>query len=1207
MRVGMSLRGLMGRPRVREYLLVITVLMVIGLIEGRNVLWMLFSNTGSGDFSYATLPFTGLEKFHYAPLALLDWLNVPSPVAISLLMMSYQLLGGFFAYVLAKQYYVPGRTGFKGQAILVPLIASIAYTMFPWNNFGDNFPTLILVRAFSPLVVLLLLVSLRKNSLRLAALGGLSLSVLTLADPRSALFLVPISIMLVTIPEIVSRSIEWRRALRVNGAFMVLAMLGLGVQAIYRLPGIIANDAGVRSSSGVVATLNSDSFIPNFIYASPINYLAGMSYEATYRDFFVYATQFGGLVFLVTILSAALLVFLILYSIFFIKEPKERARVTVIVFFVILSIALFSILPWQNLPFIISSLISSETVRDSPILSTLVIMFRKTRFANLVILLSLIPLISICLGHFFSSLTKIKWNFRAVAQPKALCALIVLSLISSSLLIWAVPQINRGNGLQFYGGVTFELTDESMDLSAVVSQINQDPTIDQILVIQPVNEGLPNMYTLKNIEGGTVQYLVHYVGDTIYSPMIQQGDYTFMWEILRGIGIRYVIVDGYAIDSYYSTNCNGRAFSPSYHDILTGLSDSPQFTEVAAQGKITAFRLIDSMSSDQSGLFVLGGLEDFRGAYPYLSSQTDATLLPITLDSYFPVESMEQLPNWPILVGPHKTIEDLQASLAILQSKGTTLQPASWVQKQWSPYNNWSPGYIQDRIGGLWSPLLKEVTNYEWSFSYLPDYGYAFTMGAEDTISYSQNFDSGEYVLLARAMHSPEGGEIDLNVGGRTYDIQTGWENQSSELLWTNLGTIDLSGETRFELTNVEGTNAVNLVMAIPVDEWNAVKDATATFLENRTVIYNLDPNRVEWDGNNGTSTSSFSVLMDGQFNVSSSGEGDQEVVLYQGSPVLLNGTEGTISLTEGQADVVYGDSLETIFEEHYEDTTWINGYEYTSPESIDLGFSGRLDSSEKASGNSSLNLTTSISQADYWRGVISDPITVTPGEQYLFSVQMKWVNMNQPLVYIDGIREDGRSYRLAELAIGTEVSQNWTQFDKIIKIPAGTTSIQVVLNAGGVDDIKEGSATAWFDDLTIQGKVDSSSTLILYEGNPVVDGGLLTTGQDVSSNGYTNTYDFSFSGSGWTMRSVPDSYYSTSLSPRLDGVSITTMPIYFTSTGILITAQGGNSTLSLENRSEVDLNNLGLLTFGIISGIVAIIVLSYFVRWPKKKGVEKP
>ncbi len=209
--------------------------------------------------------------------------------------------GGSLPTVLAKQYYTGKRPDRYRFDLLVPLLASIAYMMFPWNAFGDNFPTLVLVRAFSPLVILLLLLALRRNSLRFAVLSGLSLSVLTMADPRSALFLIPISLMIITIPEVLAKTANWGRAVKVNATFVVFALLGLGVEAIYRLPGISANESGIRSSSGVVATLNPDAFIPNFVYANPANYLAGMSYEGTYRDYFIYSTQFGDLLPLMTV------------------------------------------------------------------------------------------------------------------------------------------------------------------------------------------------------------------------------------------------------------------------------------------------------------------------------------------------------------------------------------------------------------------------------------------------------------------------------------------------------------------------------------------------------------------------------------------------------------------------------------------------------------------------------------------------------------------------------------------------------------------------------------------------------------------------------------------------------------------------------------------------------------------------------------------
>ncbi len=98
----MRIKYLESRPRAREYLLVIIVLIIIGLVEGRNILGLLVGNIGIGDFSYYSLPFNEIERFHYFPLVAIDWLRIPSPLAIGLLMVFYHVLGGFFAYCPRK-------------------------------------------------------------------------------------------------------------------------------------------------------------------------------------------------------------------------------------------------------------------------------------------------------------------------------------------------------------------------------------------------------------------------------------------------------------------------------------------------------------------------------------------------------------------------------------------------------------------------------------------------------------------------------------------------------------------------------------------------------------------------------------------------------------------------------------------------------------------------------------------------------------------------------------------------------------------------------------------------------------------------------------------------------------------------------------------------------------------------------------------------
>ncbi len=417
------------------------------------------------------------------------------------------------------------------------------------------------------------------------------------------------------------------------------------------------------------------------------------------------------------------------------------------------------------------------------------------------------------------------------------------------------------------------------------------------------------------------------------------------------------------------------------------------------------------------------------------------------------------------------------------------------------------------------------------------------------------------------------------------------------------MGPIDLDGKTTFELTNIQGTNAVNLILAIPVDKWERVQQDSGNFLENRTVLYNLDPNRFEWDGRDDTSRSSFSVLKEyGQYNVSILGDGDQTILLDQATPLSINKTGERVTLTKGEALVIFNDSLTTVFEEQFENLQWLFSPGVSSVGSPTLDFWGRLDVTEKTNGNYSLNLTTSTSQEGYWSNVVGGPIAVTKGEQCLISIQMKWNNTKQSHVAIDGIRENGQVYRLAELMHGKDGSENWTSFSNLVQIPQDTTNIRVVLNAGWVNDTREGRATTWFDNLTVQKMVDKNVTLILSDGPLVVDGGLSNTEESASSNGYANTYVLSFSGSGWTLREVPEVYYGTALNTQTAGVKLTTIPIYFTTTGLLVSSQGGNSTLVLEDRAKVDFNGLGLLAFGVIFGIAAIIIISLVFEREEKK-----
>lgn len=1207
---------LKGWPVSKSTTYSILIILALGLLEGSGPILGLLTETGSGDFSVWTLPFSWNAKFHYFPLVLLDWLQIPSPVAIAVLLVLFHVAGGIFAFFLAREYINDCPAQNERSAFFIPLFAGVLYMMFPWNAFGDNFPTLVLIRAMAPLVLLLLLSSLRREVYRFAVLAGLALGIMTTADPRSIIYVLPISLLIITLPELLAKAVTLRVAFKANLTFIALSILASFVEIYYRLPGVVAGEGGVSSSSPA-ASINSDAFIPNFTHASPIHFLAGISFEGTYQDFTGLLSSVSLLAAFAVALAISFTLVIILYCLLVLRG-EDRRRALPIVLSIGLTAMLFTVwVPGDSLPYLIKVLLGTDLFRNSSTLSTLLIMFRTMRFPNLLLLLALIPLVSMVLRDLLP-----RWAFvcraimdieplsrkvlskklREIRFQKAIAIGAVFVLMISGMAVWLIPQVARGQGMSFVGGITFETTEESIDLSNVIAQINQDPTVERILAIQPINDGLPNMYMYQDVEGGVSQYMVHYAVDTLYSPAIQDRDYNFLADLLKVMGVGYVVVNGYMITSFYGSEYGDRMVeTPSYATILSELNASDRFSRVAEEGAVTAYKVIDRGSGTE-GMYVLGGLEDFRKAYSYISNLTASNIMPMTLDSYFQLENLIELPDWPVLIGAHKTLDDLTASLAILTSTGMSLAPSEWVTDQWAPHENWSPGYIQDKIGGDLSPLFLDLTNYEWSFSYTPNTGYAFIEGAYDTISKELDLDTQDYMVLVRTLYSPEGGELCVRVDNATYYLNTNWRNESSEFLWTSLGSMTLDSESVISLESRGGINAVNSILVISRDEWARMQEASARFLEGRTIIVTVDPEKQMWDTYLGTTSTELDIIVGGNYSLLSDSNMNVSIGSRSG---LTSGDD--VNLEKGIHEIRFSELLTSVYSEDFENPSIIGTRSSYRWSPTNLWFEWSIDNSTWTTGGSSLNLTTEITNNRLWSNIRSPIIRVTPGEECTVSLDMKWYNAHQSHVTIEGIREDGSAYRLTMVMPGQDHSSNWTSFSNTFRVPEGTVGIRLTLMAGAVYNSLY-PTTTWFDNITVEQAIGENPSLLLVNGE-LVGSSLQVGDANVSvAGGYTNTYTFTVSGKGTGIAHVPELFYGTTTRVTYEGVQVTEVPIFLTYTGLIVTSKNDSTgTVIVKDPVKIMIGQLSIAIFASILALGAILLLSLvWGPWRIKQGGDK-
>ncbi|MCS7385817.1 MAG: hypothetical protein NDF55_03615 [archaeon GB-1867-005] len=211
---------------------------------------------------------------------------------------------------------------------------------------------------------------------------------------------------------------------------------------------------------------------------------------------------------------------------------------------------------------------------------------------------------------------------------------------------------------------------------------------------------------------------------------------------------------------------------------------------------------------------------------------------------------------------------------------------------------------------------------------------------------------SGKYKLFARYFENQKGGAIRVYLDGRLIaEIST--ISQLNRFVWRDLGTFKLeAGRHVLMLENVEGFNAFNVFVLIPVDEYSKLVKEFERLLENKTVIYifeaESDMFRAEAkivkniNASNGEALSiepggyawqSFEVVKDGYYMVAIKLRGDAKVVIDEKSyEVSSNAIDfhyiGPIHLEKGNHTIRVEASKKSL----YLDVIWI--YSVESPTS---------------------------------------------------------------------------------------------------------------------------------------------------------------------------------------------------------------------------------------------------------------------------------
>ena len=1016
----------------RDYFLAGIIILALVFLEYRLLIFESINYIGKGYFKFSKIPFTLKESFQFLPLILIDWASLPGGCAVTLLAGLYHLLGGLAIFAFIRIYL---KDLFKENNLFLPaFLGTLLFMFYPWNTTGDNFPTLVMVRFLFPLALLCAFKGIKHNSTCALLLSGIIISLATLADPRAIVFFIPIIFFVILLPHLLIRETGNLKLylFRFIG-LLVISTIFSSLEIAYRvLKSFSAGKASIPTT--VASAFNPDSFIPNFKYADLISTFQGISFLATGEQFLKILKEIPFLynLFLIAPLLAVAVIFMILLK--YHRTQKLRAHILSLVLFILIVIGLFSRLVPNKLPLFPRIACSFVGSKIPGIITSLFLLFRTERFLNL----SMMIFLGLSAGISIKLLRNSRNSFFKI--------LFVSGVLVSVVVVWGIPVIMDGHGLVNRGGIIFEIDEESLALSKVISDIKPYSVIDKSIPLQKGSGGLPNAHFLSNVEAGVKQFLVRYSTETskgFRSPILIDKDYDFLAHLLNQMGVKYLILNGYRAEP------NDPAM------FKKELNQSPYFRFRSKSGSVYGYEIQKEIKPKiADGLFVLGGLEDYRKAYPFFEKQ-NLDVAPIFLDAPVDFTVLKRF-HFPLLVSTHKTKTDLIASFCISHKDAEILTPAKWKTGTWNRFVRWSPGYIMDTISGMWSHILPDLINYEWSYTYRPDYGNVFVINAESSISTEVNLNPGKYRVLIRVLMNPRGGVINLKLGGFSKDIVTKWDYDSSEFIWKDLGVYDFTGsKLKVILRSFEGVNAVNLIVAIPQKDWEEITKKVKQFIKEREIIYIVDPERQRTNPTDGSVATEMKLLKSGSYKASSLSnvkfEIIQDSILQSNNQITyFQGKYITISFPK------YRDILFSSFFEK-EEGLWTDLDSRFSVSYVNDGYVGK-----------SILVSTTTQQPGSWSWIKGPLIEVKPNHKYQFKSAMKWENVVQSHISIDGIKKDGSVVRLGLLPSGKDGESDWVEYSTIKEIPSDIVKVRFVLNAGWAEK-SDKPAKTWFDNILIK------------------------------------------------------------------------------------------------------------------------------------------
>ena len=813
-------------------ILVLIAIFEIGFIDFKSY----YSTNRAFELIFQRIPW--YQKIHLLPLIILYYLNFPLSIfyVYILLLEFYHIVSGLLMYLFTYEFL---RNIFreKRENILIfpSIIAMFVFMYNPWGYY-NNYLMLSFIFSTTPLYLLLILKFIKNHSAVLFVSISIFFSIMQWQDPRAFIWISPLTFLLLVFPEII-RKTEIKEQLKTLGLYILHLILVIVLSSPDILRRLFYFGLGERI---VPINVPTPFVINNFLYqqSTVLNVLRGVNFFGVYNLFKNFETGLPTEVSYIFIVSQLFIAIVSILTILHWRELNNRVKlyVCMLLFILILSISLFTKISYDmEKPLFVNLLFNLPHIPLTEVISTA---FRTSRFISLwvAVIFSLLVAINVKLLFDKSHIGDIRF--------KIITAIIII-LIILNVISWAVPLITNERYFGFGPPIG-----RTIAYDKAANLLQSDFKENRTLALMPKYINAP--YTFP-VESSIYRFYYAYALDPFTSPVIKNKDYDFLSWLLKLWGIKYLIIDGYKY---------GR-----YNEFLTTISDNDNYKYLTSEGKLHIFKIVNTRPITLGyPLIVVGGFESYREARSILNGLNNS--VPIFIDSPISPKKISNI-NGYILWESHKSMLDLAMSFILYNETAIIISPAN-ILRRYDPSKIWSPGYVADPFAGFWTWNLPNFPNYEWSYSYRPEYGYAHTKGHDNfKLKFKTPID-GTYQILLRILGSPKSGTIEITLDGVVSKRINTKLNYTSEFIWIDFGKYNLTkGEHFLNVKNIEGYNAINIVVVVPEETLRYALQNAINLIYNNTVVIIMP---IMGDSNGSTKQENGPIEIQGSFYVPKDG-----------------------------------------------------------------------------------------------------------------------------------------------------------------------------------------------------------------------------------------------------------------------------------------------------------------------------------------------